>query len=63
MKPQLIEATYAWCNGAGFAELCKMTDVFEGSIIRCFRRLDEMLKQLGDAAKTIGNAVAKKIFN
>ena len=34
-----------------------MSDVFEGSIIRCMRRLDEMLKQLADASKTIGNIV------
>ena len=57
IKPQLADITYAWCNGANFAEICKMSDVFEGSIIRCMRRLDEMLKQLADASKTIGNIV------
>jgi ATP-dependent RNA helicase DOB1 len=30
-KPELSEAVFRWCNGASFAELCKMCDVFEGS--------------------------------
>jgi ATP-dependent RNA helicase DOB1 len=34
-----------------------MCDVYEGSIIRCMRRLDELLKQLENAAKVIGNEV------
>jgi len=29
-KPELSEAVFKWCNGASFAELCKMCDVFEG---------------------------------
>lgn len=32
-----------------------MTDVFEGSIIRCIRRLEEILRQMCLAAKAIGN--------
>ncbi|XP_063225219.1 exosome RNA helicase MTR4 [Bacillus rossius redtenbacheri] len=55
-KPFLMDVVYAWCNGASFLELCKMTDIFEGSIIRCFRRLEEVLRQLCQAAKTMGNA-------
>jgi len=54
-KPDLIEVMFAWCKGASFAEICKMTDVFEGSIIRAMRRLEELLRQLVAAAKTIGN--------
>jgi len=54
-KPQLMELTYAWCNGATFSEICKMADVYEGTIIRCLRRLDELLKQFAEAAKSIGN--------
>lgn len=56
----MADITYSWCNGATFGEICKMSDVFEGSIIRCMRRLDEMLKQLADASKTIGNIVILK---
>lgn len=29
-KPHLMDVVYAWTNGATFAQICKMTDVFEG---------------------------------
>lgn len=29
-KPHLMDVIYAWANGATFAQICKMTDVFEG---------------------------------
>ena len=32
-----------------------MTSIFEGSIIRSFRRLEELLREMGCAAKVIGN--------
>lgn len=31
-KPHLMDVVYAWANGATFAQICKMTDVFEGVI-------------------------------
>ncbi|GME95048.1 unnamed protein product [Ambrosiozyma monospora] len=54
-RPELMEVVFAWCKGASFTQICKMTDVYEGSLIRTFRRLEEMLKQMVDAAQTIGN--------
>ncbi|CBQ71703.1 probable MTR4-involved in nucleocytoplasmic transport of mRNA [Sporisorium reilianum SRZ2] len=54
-KVELMDLVMQWCNGAKFAEICKMSDVFEGSIIRCFRRLQELIRQLVQAAKAIGN--------
>lgn len=30
-KPHLMDVVYAWANGATFAQICKMTDVFEGA--------------------------------
>ena len=39
-----------------------MTDVFEGSIIRCIRRLEEVLRQMCQAAKTIGNTELENKF-
>lgn len=54
-QPELMEVTYAWCKGATFTQICKMTDVYEGSLIRMFKRLEEMIKQMVAAAKTIGN--------
>lgn len=57
IKEQLGEVTYNWCQGQTFEEICKSTDSFEGSIIRTLRRLDELLKQMENAAKVIGNKV------
>ncbi|ABN67937.2 Dead-box family helicase required for mRNA export from nucleus [Scheffersomyces stipitis CBS 6054] len=54
-RPELMEVTYAWCKGASFTQICKMTDVYEGSLIRTFKRLEELIRQLVQAAKTIGN--------
>ena len=40
----------------------KLTDQFEGSLIRVFRRLSELLRQMTQAAKVIGNAELKEKF-
>jgi ATP-dependent RNA helicase DOB1 len=32
-----------------------MTDVYEGSLIRLFRRLEELLRQMAQAARVMGN--------
>lgn len=29
-KPYLMDVVYAWCKGANFLQICKMTDIFEG---------------------------------
>lgn len=55
-RPELMEVTFAWCKGASFTQICKMTDVYEGSLIRMFKRLEELIHQLVVAAKTIGNS-------
>lgn len=59
-KFELMEVVYKWCNGGTFAEICKMTDVYEGSLIRMFRRLEELQRQMVMAAKTIGNEDLEK---
>ncbi|KAF6155163.1 hypothetical protein GIB67_019689 [Kingdonia uniflora] len=41
-----MDVIYCWSKGATFAEVIEMTDIFEGSIIRLSRRLDEFLNQL-----------------
>lgn len=33
----------------------KMTDVYEGSLIRLFRRLEELLRQMAQGAKVMGS--------
>ncbi|XP_046662048.1 exosome RNA helicase MTR4 [Homalodisca vitripennis] len=62
-KPFMMDVCYSWCNGASFLEICKMTDIFEGSIIRCMRRLEEILRQLVQASKNIGNTDLENKFS
>ncbi|TGO12539.1 hypothetical protein BTUL_0086g00140 [Botrytis tulipae] len=54
-KWQLMEVVYVWAQGKSFAEICKMTDVYEGSLIRLFRRLEELLRQMAQAGKVMGS--------
>ncbi|RFU36181.1 hypothetical protein B7463_g170, partial [Scytalidium lignicola] len=54
-KYQLMEVVLTWASGKSFAEICKMTDVYEGSLIRLFRRLEELLRQMAQAAKVMGS--------
>ena len=43
-KPDLMELTLMWCEGCKFKELCdEARDVYEGTIVRAFRRLDELI--------------------
>ncbi|XP_064604506.1 LOW QUALITY PROTEIN: exosome RNA helicase MTR4-like [Liolophura sinensis] len=62
-KPQMMDVVNAWASGVTFGQICKMTDVFEGSIIRCMRRLEETLRQMVQAAKAIGNTELENKFS
>ncbi|TGZ83792.1 antiviral helicase [Ascodesmis nigricans] len=61
-KPQLMDVVYAWAQGASFSQICKMTDVYEGSLIRMFRRLEELLRQMAQASKVMGSEDLEKKF-
>jgi ATP-dependent RNA helicase DOB1 len=39
-----------------------MTTIFEGSVIRCMRRLEELIRQLQSASKAIGNTELENKF-
>ncbi|CAO1633444.1 unnamed protein product [Jaminaea pallidilutea] len=62
-KVEMMDAVMQWCKGAKFSDICKLTDVFEGSVIRAFRRLQELLRQMTMAAKAIGNDELEEKFN
>ncbi|KAL4716852.1 hypothetical protein ACJJTC_012663 [Scirpophaga incertulas] len=62
-KYTLMDVVLAWAKKGTFLQICKMTDVFEGSIIRCMRRLEEVLRQLCQAAKNIGNTDLENKFS
>lgn len=59
-RHELMEVVYEWCKGASFTQICKMTDVYEGSLIRMFKRLEELVKELIEVSNTIGNAALKE---
>ncbi|EPQ51568.1 antiviral helicase [Gloeophyllum trabeum ATCC 11539] len=61
-KVELMDAVVQWCRGASFSDICKLTDQFEGSVIRVFRRLQELIRQMCQAAKVIGNAELEAKF-
>lgn len=50
-SPMLVDIVIEWCGGAKFADIARMSDEYEGSIIRALHRLEELLRQLIDAAK------------
>ncbi len=77
-KYELMEVVFAWSKGATFAQIwydrsnlsaygttnlgSKMTDVYEGSLIRLFRRLEELLRQLAQASKVMGSEELEQKF-
>jgi ATP-dependent RNA helicase DOB1 len=61
-KPQMMEVTYAWCRGAKFIDVIKMTKIYEGTLIRTLRRLEEVLRQFATASKIVGNAELEQKF-
>ncbi|TFY77896.1 hypothetical protein EWM64_g6115, partial [Hericium alpestre] len=61
-KIDLMHAVVQWCRGASFSEICDMTGQFEGSIVRVFRRLRELLRQMTQASKVIGNIELQQKF-
>ncbi|CAI5708729.1 unnamed protein product [Peronospora effusa] len=51
----LMEVVYEWARGMPFKQLCELTDVQEGSIVRCITRLDEICREVRNAARVIGD--------
>ncbi|CAN8104194.1 unnamed protein product [Discula destructiva] len=62
LKWQLMETVYVWAQGRPFVEICKMTNAYEGSLIRLFRRLEELLRQMAQAVKVMGSEELTKKF-
>lgn len=62
-KPFMMDIVHEWCRGSTFLNLCKMTDMFEGSIIRSMRLLEELLRQMVQASKNIGNTELENKFS
>lgn len=52
----LMEVCYEWARGMSFAEITDLTDMLEGTIVRCIVRLDEVLRECQNAARTVGDS-------
>ena len=50
-----MPVVYAWAMGKTFAEICELTPVMEGSIVRTILRLDEQCRMVRNAARVMGN--------
>merc|ERR1712157_471067 len=62
LNPGMMEGVFAWCKGAKFVDVQKLSPTFEGSTIRTIRRLEELIRQLASASKAIGNHELQKKF-
>ena len=60
--PDLMDIIYSWSKGADFGAITQQTDLFEGSIVRAMRRLDELLQQLSAAADAVGEKLLYEKF-
>jgi antiviral helicase SKI2 len=59
INPGLVEVVHEWAKGTPFKEICTLTTVEEGVIVRCITRLDETCRDLRNAARVIGD---QKLF-
>ncbi|KAL8159337.1 hypothetical protein V2J09_000874 [Rumex salicifolius] len=56
LKFGLVEVVYEWAKGTPFADICDLTDVPEGLIVRTIVRLDETCREFRNAASIMGNS-------
>ncbi|KAI3765479.1 hypothetical protein L2E82_15514 [Cichorium intybus] len=60
LKFGLVEVVYEWAKGIPFADICELTDVPEGLIVRTIVRLDETCREFRNAAAIMGNSALYK---
>lgn len=60
LKFGLVEVVYEWAKGTPFADICELTDVSEGLIVRTIVRLDETCREFRNAASIMGNSALFK---
>ncbi|KAK9168229.1 hypothetical protein Syun_000369 [Stephania yunnanensis] len=60
LKFGLMEVVYEWAKGTPFADICELTDVPEGLIVRTIVRLDEICREFRNAAAIMGNSTLYK---
>ena len=50
-----VDVMHAWETGSAFIDVCKMSEIYEGVIIRSARRLAELIQQMASAARVMGD--------
>lgn len=55
LKMGLVHVVYEWATGVPFSSICELTEVQEGSIVRCITRLDELCREVRNCARVVGN--------
>jgi antiviral helicase SKI2 len=55
LKFGLVHVVYEWALGVTFSNICELTLVQEGSIVRCITRLDELCREVRNCARVVGN--------
>jgi antiviral helicase SKI2 len=55
LKFGLIHVVYEWALGVTFRTITELTDIQEGSIVRCITRLDELCREIRNCARVVGN--------
>jgi ATP-dependent RNA helicase DOB1 len=61
-NPGMMDLVYDWIGGSRFVDICAMTKEFEGTVIRVIRRLEELTRQLADAARAVGDEALEAKF-
>lgn len=56
LKFGLVEVVHEWATGLPFVHITALTDVLEGSIVRCIVRLEETCREVRGASRLIGDA-------
>mmetsp|Transcript_23886 Transcript_23886/g.68608 ORF Transcript_23886/g.68608 Transcript_23886/m.68608 type:complete len:1498 (-) Transcript_23886:33-4526(-) len=55
LKFGLVHVVFEWALGVPFSNICELTLVQEGSIVRCITRLDELCREVRNCARVVGN--------
>ena len=51
----LVHVVYDWARGLPFSNICQLTSVQEGSIVRTIVRLDELCREVRNCSRVVGS--------
>ena len=67
VPPELMDMARRWMDGAPFSEIMRMANgerkMYEGSIVRAFRRVQEFLRSLSAGARVVGETELERKFD